>query len=63
LRISSAKRSPWTRTWARSRSPAAASSPARIAAAAGERLRAHVLVQGDRFAELIRNLADGSAAA
>lgn len=32
-------------------------------AAAGERLRAHVLVQGDRFAELIRNLADGSAAA
>lgn len=32
-------------------------------ALAGERLRAHVLVQGDRFAELIRGLPGGSAAA
>ncbi len=32
-------------------------------ALAGERLRAHVLVQGDRFAELIRSLPGGSAAA
>jgi len=32
-------------------------------ATAGERLRAHVLVQGDRFAELIRSLPGGSAAA
>lgn len=32
-------------------------------ALAGERLRAHVLVQGDRFSELIRSLPGGSAAA